>query len=202
MQQVLQVFWPCSFSQHAEDCKDSLPPSNSMVKKWKDSSHLWANLRREFGKEGELSSKTSIWVARRDGKMAYVLHPSWCLSTSRKLRAMCITDGCTHVCALNGLQRHVKAAHYKGNYDLHELEVIDVPSRGVGGNGDSVSVANENTGDDDHEGEEEVASEDKVEEGKEEVVLEDKVEEGSDEERARNVDDGNQLTTVQREADC
>ena len=191
-----KFFRPGSFSQHAEDCKDSLPPGKSMVKKWKDSAHLWANLRRDFGKEGELSSKTSIWVARRDGKVAYVLHPSWCLSTSRKLRAMCITDGCTHVCALNGLQRHVKAAHYKGNYDLRELEVIDVPSRGVGGNGDSVSVANENTGDDDHEGEEKVAEEDKVEEVKEEVALEDVVEEGSDEEKPSNVDDRRQLTTL------
>ena len=135
-----------------------------------------------------MSSKTSIWVARRDGKMAYVLHPSWCLSTSRKLRTMCLTDGCTHVCALSGLQQHVKAAHYKGNYNLRELKVIDVSCHGkVGGNEDSEeSVASNNsTGDkDDHEGEEDP------------VAPEENVEEGKEEERASEINDGHQITTL------
>ncbi len=127
-------------------------------------------------------------MACRDGKMAYVLHPSWCLSTSCKLRVMCIKDGCTHVCTLNGLQRHVKAAHYKGNYDLHELKVIDVLCHGkVDENKDSEeSVAsNDSTDDkDDHEGEEySVAPEEDVEEVKEEV-------------RASKINDGHQITML------
>ena len=55
-----KFFRPGSFAKHAEDCMDALPPSNSMIKKWNDSAHLWANLRRDFGKEGELNSKTTI----------------------------------------------------------------------------------------------------------------------------------------------
>ena len=40
-----KFFRPGSFTKHAEDCVDSLPPSNSMIKKWNNSVHLWANLR-------------------------------------------------------------------------------------------------------------------------------------------------------------
>ena len=58
-----KFFKPRSFAKHSEDCMDTLPPSNSMIKKWNDSAHLWANLRREFGKQGESDSRTTIWAA-------------------------------------------------------------------------------------------------------------------------------------------
>ena len=39
---------------------------------------------------------------------------------------MCITDGCTHVSALNGLQHHMKLHYVKGNYSLQELVIVDL----------------------------------------------------------------------------
>ena len=92
-----------------------------------------------MGKKGELDSKTTIWAARQDKKMAYIVYLSWCWSTVRKLRAMCVTNGCTHVYALNGLQRHMKAAHCKGTYNLRRLEFVDVVANVTGENGDKIS---------------------------------------------------------------
>ncbi len=57
-------------------------------------------------------------------KLVYVLHPSWYLSTLHKLRVMCITDGCTHVCTLNGLHCHMKKQHYKGEYNMQGLAIV------------------------------------------------------------------------------
>ncbi len=58
-----KFFRPGSFAKHAEDCMDAFPPSNSMIKKWNNSVHLWSNLRRELRKQGELDSRTNIWAA-------------------------------------------------------------------------------------------------------------------------------------------
>ena len=183
-----KFFRPGSFAKHAEDCVDALPPSNSMIKKWNDSAHLWANLRRNFGKNGELESETTIWAASRDDNMAYVVHPSWCSSTSRKLRAMCVTDGCAHVCALNGLQRHMKAIHCKGTYNLRILEFHDVVAHVTGKNGDRVTEENEsirgdanNRGDDDaQDGQEDDGEE---QEGQGDDDEEQQGQEGDDEEQ-------------------
>ena len=106
-----------------KDCKDSLAHSRSMIKHWKNNAHLWVDLKRKIGKEGEFGYKKRIWVAHHKEKKAYVMHPSWHLITSPKIRAMCITYGCTHVCALNGLQCHMKSAHMKREYTLCELEL-------------------------------------------------------------------------------
>lgn len=121
-----KFFRPGSFGQHTEDCKDSLVPSRFMIKHWKDSAHLWADLKKNLEKDCGFDKKKMIWVARCDKKLAHVVHPSWCLSISCRIRAICITDGCTHVCALNSLQHHMKAAHMKGDYTLKELEFIKV----------------------------------------------------------------------------
>jgi hypothetical protein len=121
-----KFFHPGSFGQHAGDCTDSLSPSTKKVQKWKDSPHLWANLRRDYGKHGEFKGKMSIWTAQCDDKRAYVLHPSWCVSSTLKIRVICVTDGCTHVCALNGLQRHMKEHHERGDYSLRALDIVDL----------------------------------------------------------------------------
>jgi hypothetical protein len=128
-----KFFRPGSFGQHAKDCMDSLAPNRSMIKHWKDSTHLCTDIKRKCGKDKEFGDKKSLWVMRRDEKIAYVVHPSWCTSTSHSIRAMCITDGDMHVCALNGLQHHMKAAHMKGEYTLWELDVMDVVSNVTGG---------------------------------------------------------------------
>jgi len=73
---------------------------------------------RRIGKDGVVGDKKLLWVVRGDKKMAYVVHSSWCTSTSCRIRAMCITDACTHVSAFNGLQRHMKTVHMKGEYTL------------------------------------------------------------------------------------
>jgi hypothetical protein len=79
-----KFFRPGSFGQHTKDCKDSHAPSRSMIKHWKDSAHLWVDLKRKFGKDGEFGDKKMIWVARCDKKKAYIVHPSWCLSASHR----------------------------------------------------------------------------------------------------------------------
>ncbi len=43
------------------------------------------------------------------------------------LKALCITDGCTHMSTLNALHRHFKQAHMTGSYRIHPLHVLEAP---------------------------------------------------------------------------
>ena len=67
-----------------------------------------------------------IWTTCHDSGQSYMLHPSWCLNASQKIQAMCNTDGCIHICALNGLQHCMKVHHVKSNYSLWELVIVDL----------------------------------------------------------------------------
>ena len=104
---------------------DSLQPSKSMVMNLKDSAHLWTDLRRNFGSNDEFDNKTIVWGKCCYNKIAFAVHSSWYLSSSHRIRAMHNSDGCTHVCAFNLLQCHIKMVHMKGGYNLQELEVVD-----------------------------------------------------------------------------
>ena len=55
-----KFFCPDSFGQHAKNCTYSLSAITKKVEKWKDSPHVWANVRRVYGKHGEFKSKTLI----------------------------------------------------------------------------------------------------------------------------------------------
>lgn len=85
---------------------------------------------------------------------------------------MCITDDLAHVCAINSLQRHIKAVHYKGNYVLCKLEVINISCHGKrdASNNSEESIASKSStsSKDDHEGDEDSEElEEDVEEDKE-----------------------------------
>jgi hypothetical protein len=49
-------------------------------------------------------------------------------SSTMKLKAICITGGCAHVCALNALNRHFKRAHMDATYRIHNVDVVEAPT--------------------------------------------------------------------------
>ena len=63
-----------------------------------------------------------IWAAKRDQQLAYLLHPSW-FTGDKKIKALCITDGCNTVCAINTLNAHYHN-HKTKTYKLCELDII------------------------------------------------------------------------------
>ena len=124
-----QFMKPGSFALHCEKCNREPAPSAKAIKEWTDTDKKWANLRRQFPEEFAL--KTTVKLATRDGLSAYVVHPRFYLgktSSTMKLKALCITNGCTHVCAFNALHRHFKSAHMNAAYSLHSLDVVAAPT--------------------------------------------------------------------------
>ena len=124
-----QFMKPGSFALHCEKCNKDPAPSAKAIKEWSDSDKKWANLRRNFPED--FAIKTSVKHATRDGLSAYVVHPRFYLgktSSTMKLKALCITDGCTHACAFNALHRHFKKAHMTANYSLHGLDILAAPT--------------------------------------------------------------------------
>ncbi len=121
-----QFMKPGSFALHCDKCNKDPAPSAEAIKEWSDSDKKWAGLRRNFPEE--FSLKTVIKTATRNGLSAYVVHPRFYLgktSSTMKLRALCITDGCTHACAFNALHRHFKKAHMRASYSLHGLDILE-----------------------------------------------------------------------------
>ena len=45
-----------------------------------------------------------------------------------KLKAICITDGCAHVCTLNALHRHFKQLHMNATYTIRDMGIVEAPS--------------------------------------------------------------------------
>jgi len=124
-----QFMKPGSYAIHCNRCDKDPAPSAEAIKEWSDSDKKWAGLKREFPEE--FSLKTDIRTATRDGVSAYVVHPRFYLgktSSTMKLRALCITDGCVHVCAFNALHRHFKKAHMRASYALCRLDVLEAPT--------------------------------------------------------------------------
>ena len=124
-----QFMKPGSYAIHCNRCDKDPAPSAKAIKEWSDSDKKWAGLKREFPEE--FSLKTDIRTATRDGVSAYVVHPRFYLgktSSTMKLRALCITDGCVHVCAFNALHRHFKKAHMRASYALCRLDVLEAPT--------------------------------------------------------------------------
>jgi hypothetical protein len=124
-----QFMKPGSFALHCDKCNKDPAPSAKTINEWSDSDKKWAGLRRKFPEE--FSLKRVVKTATRDGLSAYVVHPRFYLgktSSTMKLRALCITDGCTHACAFNALHRHFKKAHMKASYSLHGLNVVEAPT--------------------------------------------------------------------------
>ena len=125
-----QFMKPGSFALHCEKCDKQETPSKKEIKQWKDSDKKWANLKRCDG--DIFQNKTTVWIVVRDGVSAYVVHPRFYLgktSSTLKLKAMCITDGCTKVCTLNGLYKHFKESHMPGTHTIHPLRVIKAPTK-------------------------------------------------------------------------
>ena len=92
------------------------------IEKWRDSDRKWANLKCCNG--DIFVDKKSIWVTTWDAYSAYVVHLHFYLgqaSLTLCLKAMCITDGCTKVCALNALYKHFKEEHIPGTHTIHPL---------------------------------------------------------------------------------
>jgi hypothetical protein len=124
-----QFMKPGSFALHCDKCNREPAPSAEAIKEWTDTDKKWANLRRQSPKE--FAQKTTVKLARRDGLSAYVVHPRFYLgktSSTMKLKALCITNGCTHVCAFNALHRHFKSAHMNAAYSLQTLDVVAAPT--------------------------------------------------------------------------
>jgi hypothetical protein len=124
-----QFMKPGSYAIHCNRCDKDPAPSAKAIKEWSDSDKKWAGLKREFPEE--FSLKTEIRTATRDGVSAYVVHPRFYLgktSSTMKLRALCITNGCVHVCAFNALHRHFKKAHMRASYAVYRLDVLEAPT--------------------------------------------------------------------------
>ena len=86
---------------------------------------MWADLQRKAGpKYGFFKDKGAVWAAKRDQKLAYVLHPRWCTGTCR-IKLFCITDGCCTVLALNGLNKHLASHHKNNSYSVRPLKKHD-----------------------------------------------------------------------------
>ena len=123
-----QFMKPGSFALHCEKCAKQPSPMKKDIGKWADSDKKWADLKRQ--NMDLFQDKTVIRIARRDGLSAYVIHPRFYLGKSSStlvLKALCITDGCSHVCALNALHRHFKQAHMTGTYGIQPLQVLEAP---------------------------------------------------------------------------
>ena len=141
-----QFMKPGSYAIHCNRCDKDPAPSAKAIKEWSDSDKKWANLRRNFPED--FAIKTSVKLATRDGLSAYVVHPRFYLgktSSTMKLKALCITDGCTHACAFNALHRHFKKAHMMANYSLHGLDILAAPTS---------NNVEDSLGDEDDDGEE------------------------------------------------
>ena len=124
-----QFLKPGSYAIHCAKCDKDPAPSATDIKKWSDTDSKWAGLKLNYSPQ--FSDKTVIKMALRNGVGAYVVHPRFYLgktSSTMKIKAMCITDGCTHVCAFNALQRHIKKAHMSADYLLYNIEIVDAPT--------------------------------------------------------------------------
>lgn len=181
-----QFLKPGSYAIHSAKCDKDPAPSAKAIKDWSDTDSKWANLRRNYS--NQFSDKTVIKQAIRNGVGAYVVHPRFYLgktSSTMKIKAMCITDGCTHVCAFNALQRHIKKAHMSVDYLLYNMEIVEAPT------------VNEVEDDDDGvEREESVGNTE--DDGDEEAVAGGEKEEDEDEEDGM-VDDNNAIGEVAAE---
>ena len=103
---------PGSFALHCKKCEKQAVPSKKEIQKWAVYDKKWANLKRE--NPDAFANKTVVKIAQRDGLSTYVVHPHLYLgktSSTMKLKAICITGRCAHMCALNTLHRHFKRAH-------------------------------------------------------------------------------------------
>ena len=138
---------PGSFALHCKSVTNKTHPQKKEIKQWKDSDKKWANLKRCDG--DIFQDKTTIWIVVHDGCSAYVVLPRFYLGktlSTLKLKAMCITDGCTKVCAFNVLYKHFKEAHMPGTHTIHLLQVIEAPDR------NDVEESNNNEYDESKEG--------------------------------------------------
>ena len=114
-----------SFTSHAEDCASGPRAAAAKIAKWKDTPNMWADLQRKAGpKYGFFKDKGAVWAAKRDQKLAYVLHPRWCTGI-RRIKLLCITDGCCTVLALNGLNKHLAFHHRNNSYSVRPLKKHD-----------------------------------------------------------------------------
>ena len=124
-----QYMKPGSFALHCDKCDKQAVPSTKEIKKWSDSDKKWAKLKRD--NPDAFGCKTVVKIAQRDGLSGYVVHPRLYLgktSSTLKLKAICITDGCTHLCALNALHRHFKQAHMDATYRIRDVDVVEAPT--------------------------------------------------------------------------
>ena len=124
-----QFMKPGSFALHCDKCNKQPAPSAKVVQEWADSDKKWANLKREFPQE--FADKTRVKIAQRDGVSAYVIHPLLYLGKTAStitLKTICITDGCTHVCAFNALHWHFKSCHMNKSYSVFPADIIEAPT--------------------------------------------------------------------------
>ena len=124
-----QFMKPGSFALHCEKCDKQAVPSKKDIKHWTDSDKKWANLKRE--NPDDFAKKTVVKIAQRDGLSAYVVHPRLYMgktSSTMKLKGICITDGCAHVCALNALHRHFKQSHMDATYTVRDMGIVEAPA--------------------------------------------------------------------------
>jgi hypothetical protein len=124
-----QFMKPGSFALHCGKCNKQAVPSKKDIKHWTNSDKKWASLKRE--NPDDFADKTVVKIAQRDGLSAYVVHLHLYLgktSSTMKLKAICITDGCAHVCALNALHRHFKQSHMDATYMIRDMGVVKAPA--------------------------------------------------------------------------
>jgi len=118
-----KLYTPGSFAKHAQGCDDASSRPKAITRKWKDTASLWADLLHKKGpKYNRFGATDKIWAAKRDQQLAYLLHPSW-FTGDKRIKALCITDGCNTVCGINALNAHYRN-HKMKTYKLHELEII------------------------------------------------------------------------------
>ena len=103
--------------KYVQDCNDILPASTATIKKWKDTASLSVDLLCEKGPKNNIFAvRDKIWAVKHDQQPVYLLHPCW-FTEDKKIKALCITNGCNTVCAINALNAH---------YRYHKLQTYKV----------------------------------------------------------------------------
>lgn len=76
-------------------------------------------------KFNNFQSKDKIWAATRDAALAFVVQLRMIIGKTMKLKALCITNGCTTICKFNAMSKHFKTVPMNAKYSTHEVCILD-----------------------------------------------------------------------------
>ena len=105
-QLVLITDYLTRIQKSVQNCNDTLPASTATIKKCKDTASLWADmLHKKDPKNNFFAARDKIWAVKRNEQLTYLVHPCW-FTGDKKIKALCITNRCNMVCAINALNSH------------------------------------------------------------------------------------------------